>query len=247
MDQKQLEIALNALRLVQLEVRHILVPRVDVEVVALEAPLEDILLLIKGSSHSRFPLCERDLDTTIGQLHGKDVLEALLDGQTVNLKSLAREPMFVADTMSIIDLLGAMQANRTPMATVLDEHGTAVGLCFREDVLEEIVGPLGDEFDDDGLRIRELGADRYEIDGNVALSDLTALLDFTPDDDEGEETVAGFLTARLGRLPSVGDTADFGPFVLTAKKIVRRRLVRVEVHRRPPSEESQQADDDHDG
>ena len=233
LEDKQLHIALNALRLVQLEVRHILVPRVDVEVIALETPLEDILALIKSSSHSRFPLCERDLDSTIGQLHGKDILEALLDGQTVNLRSLAREPLFVPDTMSLLTLLDQMQSERTHMATVLDEHGTAVGLCFREDALEEIVGPLGDEFDDDGPRIRDLGDGRHELDGSVPLPDLYSLVDFTPDDDEGEDTVAGYLTALLGRLPVVGDTVPFGAHTLTAKKITNRRLVRVIVEPAP--------------
>lgn len=229
LEDKQLEIALNALRLVQMEVRHILVPRVDVEFIALDTPVDDILALIKKSSHSRFPLCERDLDSTIGQIHGKDVLETLLAGQTVNLQELAREPLFVSDTMSLLTLLDEMQVGRTHMATVLDEHGTAVGLCFREDALEEIVGPLGDEFDDDGPRIREQGDGSYEVDGSVPLPDLYGLLEFTPDDDEGEETVAGYLTARLGRLPVEGDAVPFGAHLLIAKKITRRRLVRVTV------------------
>lgn len=228
---KQLEIAENTLRLVQLEVRHVMVPRVDVQFLSMESESSEILDAIRGSSHSRLPLCERDLDSLIGFVHGKDVLEQLIAGNEVDFSALAHAPLVVPDTMSLIDLMSSMQAARIHLAQVIDEHGTTVGLAFREDVLEEIVGPLGDEFDSEGPPIRELSDGCVEFTGGTPLPDMASRLEVSLEDDEGEETVAGFFIARIGRFPIDGDTVRVGRYELTAKKVVRNRIL--VVHARP--------------
>jgi CBS domain containing-hemolysin-like protein len=111
---------------------------------------------------------------------------------------------FVPDTMAVSSFLIELQAKQTHCAVVLDERGTAIGLAFREDALEEIVGPLGDEFDEHELDLREIGGGRYELAGRMPLPELCNRLDFELGEDEGEDTIGGHLTARLGRLPRTG-------------------------------------------
>lgn len=225
---KGFEIAQNVFRMAELEVRHIMVPRVDAEFLSLADDPKHQLETLRKSSHSRFPVCERDLDSIVGFVHGKDVLEALLTSTTVDLEALARKPLFVPDTMSLSNLLLEMQTSRVHLGAVLDEHGTVVGLSFREDALEEIVGPLGDEFDEDVPEFRQLSPGVWEARGSIAFPDLCANLEVTAHD-EGEETAAGYVTARLGRFPVEGDTVMLGRYELLVKEMGRQRITRIRI------------------
>ena len=138
--EREHELTANVFRMIELEVRHVVVPRVDVEFVTLEHTLEENLERIRTSRNSRLPVCELGLDTILGFLHAKDVLDAVLRGETPDLRALVHPPLFVSDTMALSDFLLELQRERQHCAVVLDEHGTAIGLAFREDALEEIVG-----------------------------------------------------------------------------------------------------------
>jgi magnesium and cobalt exporter, CNNM family len=228
--EKGYEIAQNVFRMTELEVRHIMMPRVDAEFLSLADDPTEQLEAVRRSSHSRFPVCESDLDSIIGFVHGKDILEALLTGGAVDLRALAREPLFVPDTMALSNLLREMQTSKVHLAAVMDEHGTVVGLAFREDALEEIVGPLGDEFDEEVPEFREVSAGVWEVRGSIAFPDLCAKLDINADD-EGEETAAGYVTAHLGRFPVEGDTAKLGSYELRVEELSRRRITRMRISR----------------
>jgi CBS domain containing-hemolysin-like protein len=223
------EITENVFRMIELEVRHIVVPRVEVDFLTLEHTLEDNLERIRTSGHSRFALCEVGLDTIVGVVHAKDVLDATLRGETPDLRSVAREPLFVPDTMPLSNFLRELQAGRQHCAAVLDEHGTAIGLAFREDALEEIVGPLGDEFDDEELDFVELEDGTYELRGRMSLPEVEDRLDFELPDEEREEedTIGGHVTARLGRLPRKGDAVRVGRYIATVVDASRRRVQRL--------------------
>jgi CBS domain containing-hemolysin-like protein len=227
--EQQFEITENVFRMIELEVRHIVVPRVDVDFLTLEHELEQNLERIRTSGHSRFALCEIGLDTIVGIVHAKDVLDATLRGETPDLRSVAREPVFVSDTMPLSKFLSALQEARQHCAVVLDEHGTAVGLGFREDALEEIVGPLGDEFDEEEMNFVELANGGYELPGRMSLPELEDRLDFELPEEEREEedTIGGHVTARLERLPQKGDTARVGPYLATVIDASHRRVQRL--------------------
>ena len=227
LSRRQLDMAQNILRLTELEVRHIMVARVDVDYLSMERPVEVSIEAIRDSSHSRLPLCERDLDSIVGFVHGKDVLERVLSADDIDLTKLARAPLFVPDTMSLSTLLREMQVGRDQLAAVIDEHGTMIGLAFREDALEQIVGPLGDEFDDDALLFREVEPGLFDVGGAMSLPALASRLDLTIEDDGGEETAAGYLIANLGRLPKVGDSVRLGRFELEVMTISKRRVTRL--------------------
>jgi len=219
----------NVFRMIELEVRHVVVPRVDVEFITLEHTLEENLERIRTSRNSRLPVCELGLDTILGFLHAKDVLDVVLRGESPDLRALVHPPLFVSDTMALSDFLLELQRERQHCAVVLDEHGTAIGLAFREDALEEIVGPLGDEFDDDVQELVKLPGGGFELSGRMSIPEVEDRLDFELSDaeDESEETIGGHVTALLGRLPKKGDAVRVGPYCATVIEVARRRIARI--------------------
>ena len=227
------ELTDNVFRMIELQVRHIVVPRVDVEFLSLQRLLDESLEVIKRSGHSRFPLCEVGLDSLIGFVHTRDVLEELLHDREPDLRALAREPLFVPDTMALSDFLLELQQKRAHTAVVLDEHGTAIGLAFREDALEEIVGPLGDEFDEEAPDFVELAPGVFEVLGRLPLPEACTRLGFELDEDQGEGTIGGHVVAQLGRLPRRGDVVEVGPYRVTVSEVVRRRVHRLRFERLP--------------
>jgi CBS domain containing-hemolysin-like protein len=233
--EREYELTENVFRMIELEVRHIMVPRVDVEFLSLERPLQESLTVLRESGHSRFPLCERGLDTIVGFVHGKDVLEQVLRGETPDLRTLAYDALFVPTTMSLSNFLLELQQRRSHLAAVVDEHGTVIGLAFREDALEEIVGPLGDEFDESERDFQELPGGVYELGGRISLPEVCDRLDFElgEDEDEDQGTIGGHVTARLGRLPRKGDRVAVGPYQATVLEVARRRIQRLRLEKKP--------------
>jgi CBS domain containing-hemolysin-like protein len=226
---RQLELAENVFGIMGLEVRHIMVPRVDAQILTLQSTPEENLSIIRESGHSRFPLCRVGLDTVIGFVHAKDVLRASANG-AVDLQSLARRPIFAPDTQPLSRLIARMQSARSHCVVVVDEHGTAVGLAFLEDALEEIVGPIRDEFDEaeTEIEVDEQGA--LELPGTLALPEAEAILDL-PGLGDASDTIGGVVVARLGRLPRKGDELDLGAYRVRVEEVTRRRIVRLRFER----------------
>jgi len=227
------ELSENVLRMIDLEVRHIILPRVDAVYLSLEWPFEECARVVRETHHTRYPLCERGLDTVVGFINARDVREAMLQGEEPDLRSLAREAMFVTETMPLSNFMVDLQRQRAHCAAVVDERGTVIGLAFREDALEEIVGPLGDEFDEDHPELVEGEPGIFELSGRMSLPEVCDRLDFELDWDEDEETdtIGGHVTARLGRLPRRGDGVDVGPYRATVLEVARRRVQRLRLQR----------------
>ena len=234
--ERERALAGNVFRLIELEVRHIVVPRVDVELLSLQRPLEESLEVIRRSGYTRFPLCDVGLDTLMGFVHARDVMEEVLHGRVPELRALAREAVFVPDTMALSDFLPELQHKRAHCAAVLDEHGTAIGLAFREDALETIVGPLGDEFDEEAPEFVELGNGAVEVLGRMPLPRACDRLSLELVEDEGEGTIGGHVVALLGRLPRKGDAVELGPWRVVVLEVVRRRVHRLRFERLPEPE-----------
>jgi len=220
---RQRAFAENVLSFINLEVRHILVPRVEVQHLVLGMSEAEMLETIRSSQHSRFPLCKDDLDSTVGIVHAKDVLRALGDQRPLDFEAIARKPAFVPDTQPLGRMVVEMQRTRSPVAVVLDDHGTAIGLVFLENAVEEIVGPIQDEFDDEEPAIVPDGPHAYIVHGDLAMPEAIDLLDL--DVTEEDDTVAGHVVALLKRLPEPGDQVDIGSYKVTVTEVARRRIV----------------------
>jgi CBS domain containing-hemolysin-like protein len=220
---RQVEFAANVLNLVDIETRHILVPRVDIVFLSTLKTTEENLQLVHASGHSRFPLCEADLDSVQGIVHAKDLIAALLEGREPDLESLARPPLFVTEGRSISQLIRLMQSERNHSAVVLDEYGSSLGLVFLEDALEYVVGTIGDEFDQDAPRAIENPDGSMRIPGGMSLPE--AIDRFHLDDiSSSADTIGGFIVEQLGRLPQDGDKVTIAPYEVTVTEVLRHRI-----------------------
>ncbi|MBI2373923.1 MAG: HlyC/CorC family transporter [Deltaproteobacteria bacterium] len=229
---RQRELAQNILGLVELQVRHILVPRVDVVHLSMARPVEENLRILRESGHSRFPLCETDLDSVAGIVHTKQVVGHLLKGDIPELKKLARPTVHVPDSQPLGVLILELQRSQNHCAVVVDEHGTAVGLAFLEDALEEIVGPIHDEFDKAEPDVRKVSEDVFDMAGSLSLPEAADFLRVGPLGDA--DTIGGYVVARLGRLPKKGDAVEVESYRLTVTEVSRRRASRLRVEKLAP-------------
>jgi len=223
---RQRSIGENVLTLAELEVRHVMVPRVDVTFLSITQSAADQLETIRSSGHTRLPLCNTDLDGVEGMIHGKDVLLALLGGDAEpDLAALARPLMAVPDHQPLTRLIPSLQRAQAHCAAVVDEHGTTVGLVFLEDALEEIVGPLHDEFDDETQRWVRTGTGALELAGGLPVPEAAELLDLELGD--ASDTIAGVIIDRLGSIPAEGDVVELPPYRVTVLSVLRRRVARL--------------------
>jgi CBS domain containing-hemolysin-like protein len=223
---RQLELAQNVLDIIDLEVRHIMVPRVDVVFLSLQNDPAENLRIVRESGHSRFPLCAVGLDTTMGIVHAKEVLTAPAAAGAPDLRALARPPVYVSDTQSVSRLIFQLQRSRSHCSVVVDEHGTCVGLAFLEDALEEIVGPIFDEFDEATPGIVRLGSGSIEMPGSLSLPEAAGVLELGELEDESD-TIGGYVVARIGRLPRKGDRIELADWLVTVESVLRRRIERL--------------------
>jgi CBS domain containing-hemolysin-like protein len=229
----------NILGLMRLEVRHIMLPRVDVVYLSTEKTTEENLEIVKKSDHTRFPLCGETLEDVHGVVHGKDILTALLSKQEVDLVELSRPLATIPDTQLLSRLILEQQKAQQQCAIVVDEHGTTVGMAFLEDALEEIVGPLHDEFDKKVPWVTTSKEGTIEMAGSIPLPEAEHLLGLELSNDT--DTVGGFVTDTLGRLPETGETLEFSPYLITVLSMSKRRVARVrfEIQERTAEKEAE--------
>ena len=199
----------NALTFGDHRVREIMVPRPDVEFVTTDLGLRDVIARIEATGHTRVPLCRPDggLDAAVGVLHAKDLLPTLggAPGDELRIESLAREVEVVPDSLLLNELLEQLRGKRQHLALVADEHGTVTGLVTMEDVLEEIVGEIEDEFDPLEDEQITVDGDRTRVAGSAPVRRVAEALGIELDDPH-EATIGGYIVERLGRMPEIGET-----------------------------------------
>jgi CBS domain containing-hemolysin-like protein len=215
----------NVLGLANLEVRHIMVPRMEVAFLSMASSIEDNLKIVKNTGHSRYPLGDPDLDHVVGLILSRTLLGQLLDDKVPDLKAIRRKCPTVPDSQPLSRLILDLQRTQTHCAQVIDEHGTLVGLAFLEDAIEEIVGPIFDEFDERVTRVREISPGVVEILGTVPLPDASSILEMEFDDDA--DTIGGLVISRFKRIPKKGDSVAIGPYKATATEVSRRCVTKI--------------------
>lgn len=212
-------------------VREIMVPRIDVVALDVDTPMLEAVDTIIKAGHSRIPIYQETIDNVAGVLYAKDLLPYLSQGQTdVPLSSIVREAYFIPETKRAGDLLPDLQQRRIHMAIVVDEYGGVAGIVTIEDLLEEIVGEIQDEYDAEEPFVERIGDGEYLFDARVDLDDLNQLLDVALPTEESD-TLGGFIYARLGRVPTVGDRLRFEELVLTVESVTGRRIRKVRIER----------------
>jgi putative hemolysin len=228
----------NAMELRQVQVREVMVPRPDVHALPAGASLEDTMRMFATTQRSRIPVFEGNLDHILGFVHIKDLIWVLLDRarrveehllpHEFQLRSLLRDVLIVPETKPVSELLLDFRARRTGLAMVVDEFGSILGLATLEDILEQMVGEIHDEFDvverpltlPDGAMI---------FDAAIKVRDLEAQYNITLPDDSSYETIGGFVLNRLGFIPRGGESFEADGYRFTVMEMERRRVSRVKV------------------
>jgi CBS domain containing-hemolysin-like protein len=216
--------------------RQIMVPRTDVVVLSVTRTIEENLETIRTTRHTRYPLCEGSLDHTIGLIHVKDLLLAQLRGPGRGLGELKREILFIPENSTVDSVLSQFIEHKTHMAVILDEYGGASGIVSLENITEELFGQIQDEFDRERPEIEPLGNGRYRVRGDYLIEDLADRLKIDLGEPE-EETVGGYVAARLGREVAPGDHVELGDLSISVLEAERFRVRWVMVRTKMPATE----------
>jgi CBS domain containing-hemolysin-like protein len=216
-------------------IHEVMVPRIAMISLSAGATMEQAIDTVIEEGHSRIPVYEETIDEIVGILYAKDLLPFLKDsaGEPPPLRTLLRTPVFVPESMSVDDLLHEFQRRKVHIAIVLDEYGGTAGLVTIEDLLEEIVGEIQDEYDVEEPLIVRLSDDEARIDGRAAVDDLAELFDITLglEDEDEYDTVGGLIYHRIGGVPKPGDLVQVDGLTLTVETTDGRRVGKVLVVR----------------
>ncbi len=209
-------------------VREVMVPRIDVLALDARTSLLEAVDALLESGYSRVPVYEGSIDNIIGLLYAKDLLSAWRSGAVEqSLRDLLRPAYFVPEAKTVDALLAEMQAQRVHMAVVVDEYGGVAGLVTLEDIVEEIVGEIRDEYDQqEEAFYQQVSDDEYLVAGRMDLDDFNDLL-HTDLPSEEADTLGGFIYSRIGRVPVGGETLRLGDLELTVEQVSKRRIRKV--------------------
>ena len=219
----------------EITVREVMVPRVDVVAIERTKSLNELLKLFVETQHSRIPVYDERLDTIVGIVHAKDALRAIvsgapLDRESTTAQALVRESsvLFVPVTKKLDDLLRELRWEKRHMAIVVDEYGGTVGLVTMEDILEEIVGEIQDEYDEEEETLYRWVSERQvEVDAGMNIADVNELLNSNLPDENGYDTLGGFLYHRFSAIPEPGAQTEHGPFKFVVKGVDNQRITKV--------------------
>lgn len=232
-------IVLNALDLRQRNVREAMRPRQEITMLDTEASIAECMEVAEKSRYSRFPLCEGgDLDKTLGVIHIKDLFAMRLKARSgADLLPVTRKLIYVPETARLEKVLQNFLDRKSHLAIVVDEYGGTMGLLTLENILEELVGQIQDEFDQEKPLLTRISEGVWEVAGNLPLHELEELLGETLRE-EGITTASGWVTQRLGGFPKNGDVLTVGDFELQVEAMEGTRVGRLKVVRRAPPEPS---------
>ena len=220
--------------------REVMVPRVDLTAVEDTETLGSVLALMRRTGYSRIPVFHDDIDRIVGVAHIKDLLGPIVDNDAADrpVCDYVRDPVFVPDTKDIIPLLSEMQQRHDQMAIVVDEYGGTAGVITIEDIVEEVVGEIEDEFDPDNKYLTRLSEREWLVDGRFSIDDARDL-GWPIEDSEEYETVAGFILELADSVPSPGDAFEVKGYTFRVQSMRGRRIALLRVTAPEPAAEQQ--------
>ncbi|MBI4328585.1 MAG: HlyC/CorC family transporter [Chloroflexi bacterium] len=219
-------------------VREIMVPRMDIVAIEASASIRDVEGLISQKGFSRIPIYEGALDNVVGLVYARDLWSARAQDRTVeDLRAIARKPLFVPETKRLDELLRDFQALRVHLAVIIDEYGAVAGLVTLEDVVEEIVGEIEDEFHATGPQVERTGDEESVVDATVSLDVINDLFG-TRLEGEGFNTLGGLLYHHLGKVPVPGESIAVENLEITVLSTIGRRVRKARIRRVAPAEAS---------
>lgn len=225
----------NVLELRKRVAQDVLLPRNQIQFIDLEDDQATNIELTRKTGHTRFPLCEGDLDQCIGLVHIKDIFRSPLPDAQIDLRAIRREILRFSADEPIENVLQRFRRQKSHFALVTDEFGGTVGAITMEDILEELVGEIQDEFDREEPSMHELRKDVYQVDGLTPVHDVSDEIGVTIDA-EDVSTFGGWITSELGRMPLVNETVVLARLEILVRAVDERRILMTEVTVLPPDE-----------
>jgi putative hemolysin len=224
----------------ELQVKDVMVPRLNVTALEIGSPFEEILRVVESTRYTRFPVYQGVLDNVIGILHGKDLMPYLHYPKTFRLSQLLRKPVFIPDTAKLDNAVRLLQNAQTHLGIVVDEHGGAEGIVTLEDLIEQIVGEIQDEHDVEVDSVVPQPDGSIIIDASIAVRELNERLSLNIPDTGQYVTLAGFLLTRSGRLLKEGDEIVHEGSNFKVEQTMGRRIMRVRLTKAPATAEVEQ-------
>ncbi|MER3523737.1 MAG: hypothetical protein C4326_06620 [Ignavibacteria bacterium] len=226
-------ILLKAMELRERTVREVMVPRRQVVFLSSERTLEENLAAALEFHFTRYPLCERDLDNVLGMIHLKDLFRLQhTKGDATDLLSIRRDVLFVPETTPLEKLLNTFLTKKMLMAIVVDEYGGTTGLITLEDILEELVGEIRDEFDVEPLMVQRVGEQEFVVDGTMPLHDFARMFDVVPDTKD-VVTLSGYVVHRIGRVPEKGTNLQLGSWHAVVEAVDGKKVKQLRMKKLP--------------
>lgn len=230
-------------------VKAIMVPRIDIVAVDIEDSVNEALRLIVDGGHSRIPAYEDSIDNIVGILYAKDIFAHLdADFDKLKVKELIRSAYYIPETKKVSDLLNELRSKKVHMAIILDEYGGTNGLVTIEDLIEEIIGDIQDEYDVEEDLIVMHSDDQLVADARAPIGDVEEAFDVELDEaileDSEADTIGGLAFEHLGGIPAKGDEVTVGRFLIRIVEVSGRRISKVEIMLLPPEEEDEDQDEE---
>ena len=213
-------------------VKEIMIPRTDMACIFLEDSFEEIIAFALEEQLTRYPVCKDSKDNVVGFVHIKDLYKQKIEGNNQNIEDIIREIKFVPESLSIGELLKVFKKEKVQMAIIIDEYGGTFGLVTIEDILEEIVGEIQDEFDEEGYEIAKTEDDNYVVDGKVLIEDIIELLD-TNIEVENIDTIGGWIYSQLKSYPQVNEKIVYKDYEFIILKCDRKRISKLLIKKSP--------------
>ncbi len=237
------ELVRSALEFDDLKVEDILVPRVDVVAVKYDSPMDEIMRTFRENTYSRLPVYKDKIDNIVGLIHERDFYNAYLNGEK-DIASAIQNIVFTSEYTHISTLLKQLQKQKIHMAAVSDEYGGLVGIVTLEDILEELVGEIWDEHDEEEILYGKIAEDEYWVDGKCDLEEFFDLYDLETDEDDFESnTVGGWVTEKYGGIPPVGEILRFKFLEIKVVKATKQKVLKIRSKKVEAEEEVQEADE----
>jgi CBS domain containing-hemolysin-like protein len=234
LEEEEREMIHNVFELADTSVREIMVPRIDMVTIEGDAGVEEAMDLIVQGGQSRIPVYDGSIDNIIGVLYAKDLLRIQRAHQQPDqVSELVRPAYFVPESKHLDDLLRELQQQHVHMAIVVDEYGSVSGLVTIEDLVEEIIGDIQDEYDREEQLLEQISPDEYLVNAKISLDELNEELD-TKLTSEDYDTLGGFVYGHLDKIPTVGDEVEAGGFTMTVMSTRGRRVTKVRLLRQRP-------------
>jgi len=199
-------------------VKNIMVPRTKISGIDLHASPEELLETVISEGYSRIPVYDETIDNIVGIVHAKDILPILANGKELVLADIIRKPYFIPETKKINDLMSELQQKRIQIAIVLDEFGGTAGMVTLEDIVEELVGEIQDEYDEEKPIVEKVSDTEFIINGSATIYDVNEYLPHDLPEDEDYDTISGLVGTVFGKIPDVGENREYNGYLVTILK-----------------------------